>query len=377
VNLLLLLFALIVSAAAVGAWLARRQFRYVVARRLCSTLVSVGRPLTVRYEIDNTSAKRTLVGLTIQDQYQGPASARASFVKVPAISAKGSAQVRDEIAFSRRGAYSVGPLRLVSEYPFGLIRWTQILSNTHLHEPIIVHPPIGRLRVEAQHRLGISALGEGRAPVGLREGLDECRGVRDFRDGDSPKLVHWRSTARRGSLVVRELEPATSRNVLLLVHLIAGRDAPACRRVEEVLSFASTLVYEVCRDTTLQLTLIVLGRDPSVIRGMAAPHRAGIYLRSLALAEPIFSATIQESLGRLLRPTDTRDRRLWVVTATGLGPEGDKLLAGVNFRRVSARVVLNASAGDLGSLWVEDPLPEKPGFSPSADYQEKSKRAGK
>jgi uncharacterized protein (DUF58 family) len=30
--------------------------------------------------------------------------------------------------------------------------------------------------------------------------------VRDFRPGDSPAHIHWRSSARRGSLVVREFE---------------------------------------------------------------------------------------------------------------------------------------------------------------------------
>lgn len=38
-----------------------------------------------------------------------------------------------------------------------------------------------------------------------RTGVDVA-GVRDFRDGDDPSRIHWRSTARRGQLVVREFE---------------------------------------------------------------------------------------------------------------------------------------------------------------------------
>lgn len=38
-----------------------------------------------------------------------------------------------------------------------------------------------------------------------RAGVDVA-GVRDFRDGDDPAHIHWRSTARRGQLVVREFE---------------------------------------------------------------------------------------------------------------------------------------------------------------------------
>lgn len=49
-----------------------------------------------------------------------------------------------------------------------------------------------------------------------RRGL-EFAGVRHFRDGDDLRHVHWRSTARRGTLVVREFEQQTHSSVTLLL----------------------------------------------------------------------------------------------------------------------------------------------------------------
>jgi uncharacterized protein (DUF58 family) len=52
----------------------------------------------------------------------------------------------------------------------------------------------------------------------------DVAGVREWRQGDAASSVHWRSTARRGTLVVRERAAATSRHVV--VALACGSDAP-------------------------------------------------------------------------------------------------------------------------------------------------------
>ena len=51
---------------------------------------------------------------------------------------------------------------------------------------------------------------------------EEFIGVRDYRPGDPPRSVHWRSTARAGHLVVREFEEEVASRVALV---LAGADA--------------------------------------------------------------------------------------------------------------------------------------------------------
>src|SRR5262249_60861734 len=53
-------------------------------------------------------------------------------------------------------------------------------------------------------------------PVRSRSGLD-VHGVRDWRRGDDTNQVHWRSTARRGRLVVLEREEPRGGRLTLCV----------------------------------------------------------------------------------------------------------------------------------------------------------------
>ena len=49
----------------------------------------------------------------------------------------------------------------------------------------------------------------------------EYLGIREYRPGDSPRHVHWPSTARTGTVMVRELEEERSRRVAIVVDTLA------------------------------------------------------------------------------------------------------------------------------------------------------------
>lgn len=349
VNLLLLLFTLILAVGLVGALVGRRQLRGLSIRRVFPPLVAAGHRCRVLVEVESKDT-RPSVGLMLQDQLRPTPPMVLPTHGLPTILPSQPCRASYEMVIPRRGEYQFGSLHLSTAYPFGLVRWWKSVrteGNRHLY----VHPPIHELTVVAQERLGLASLGEGRAQAGLSEGIDEFRGVRDYRDGDPPRLIHWRSTARRGALVVRELDPAASRNLLLLVHLRLERGRPA-RLAEDVLSFAASIIAVVCKDPTLQLTLVVAGGEGMTIRGSASRVRRPTYLRSLAKAQITTEANTLAEACRRLNVRDVRDRRLCILTPAGLRPDEEAFLRGGAFRRVSARQMLNASAGDLDELWT-------------------------
>lgn len=53
--------------------------------------------------------------------------------------------------------------------------------------------------------------------VALRGRGGELYGVRDFRPGDDPRDVHWKATAHRGRLVLRERQIPSAQEIVLLV----------------------------------------------------------------------------------------------------------------------------------------------------------------
>jgi uncharacterized protein (DUF58 family) len=83
-------------------------------------------------------------------------------------------------------------------------------------------------------------------PLPTREGID-LAGVREFRDGDSLRHVHWRSTARRGTLVVREFERAVHPPVALLLDTSATAygSAGGVEAFEDSVRAAASIAFAV------------------------------------------------------------------------------------------------------------------------------------
>jgi len=108
---------------------------------------------------------------------------------------------RYELHPPRRGVYEIGPLVIEHEDPFGMARSTIAVGGT---DRLVVVPAIVDLPA------GGPALsdGEGTAQLVQRRvtGNDDDLTTREYRTGDALRRVHWRASARRGELMVRQEE---------------------------------------------------------------------------------------------------------------------------------------------------------------------------
>jgi uncharacterized protein (DUF58 family) len=89
-----------------------------------------------------------------------------------------------------------------------------------------------------------------------RRGGLEFLGLRDYRAGDSVRHVHWRSSARRGALVVREFEQEIPGSVTLVIDtrspIQAGR--PGAGSFEDLIRAAASITwYVTSRGGTVRL----------------------------------------------------------------------------------------------------------------------------
>src|SRR5262249_46573352 len=84
-----------------------------------------------------------------------------------------------------------------------------------------------------------------------RAGLfdDEFHHIREFRAGDNPRAIHWRTTARSGELMVREYHQSRDHDWVLLVELWQPPHPTSADldRVELAVSFAATVAYDHLR----------------------------------------------------------------------------------------------------------------------------------
>jgi uncharacterized protein (DUF58 family) len=104
------------------------------------------------------------------------------------------------IPTARRAVIVVGPVRSVRGDPFGLarrsVRWTRPVE-------LFVHPLLVSL---AGASAGLLRDLEGQASRDLSDSDLSFHALRDYVAGDDRRYIHWRTTARRGSLMVKQFE---------------------------------------------------------------------------------------------------------------------------------------------------------------------------
>lgn len=116
-----------------------------------------------------------------------------------------------------RGRYGLAPARAVVEDPFALERREALLdaSGALLVYPRIVE--LGALFTETGSRLQ-----EGRRLLLRRPSGFDLHSVREYEQGESLRRVHWPSTAKRGQLMVKDLEDSPRDEALVLLDADAG-----------------------------------------------------------------------------------------------------------------------------------------------------------
>lgn len=160
-------------------------------------------------------------------------------VDLPSVRARTEREVTYSIPTRRRGHLPLGPVVVDEGDPLGLFRAVaEVVAPT----TVIVHP--------RHHPLVLDPSGRRRDLDGLRTDLAEgsitFHALRDYVPGDDLRRVHWRSSARTGTLVVRhDVDPSEPRT-LLLVDLAA--EAWPGGRLEEGLEVAASVVRAAGRE---------------------------------------------------------------------------------------------------------------------------------
>jgi uncharacterized protein (DUF58 family) len=205
-----------------------------------------------------------------------------------------------------RGRYAFEDVRVEIADPFGLERVSVPLPAPGA---LLVYPRLARLE-RLFSETGAHAH-DGRRLLLRRHSGFELHGVREYEQGESLRRVHWRSTARRGQLMVKELEDAPRDEIAVL--LDADTSAVVGESFDVQVRAAGSILESYARRAR-RAVLVVNSerREVQQVHSPAADWRRALEL--LAAAEP----TGRGSLGRLLAEHDgpaARALELVVVTA--------------------------------------------------------------
>src|SRR4051794_35185211 len=228
---------------------ARTRYRLTCTRRLEPVRVPAGDPARVVLRLQNVSRMPTGVMLA-EDTVPYMLGGRPRFV-LDRVVPQRSVDVEYTVRSQLRGRFRVGPLTVRVTDPFGLCEVGRSFSSSDV---LVVTPQVVRL---PDTRLGGDwvGAGESRARSVATSGEDDVT-TREYRQGDDLRRVHWRSTARRGELMVRrEEQPWQSRATLLLDRRRAAHrgDGPESSFEWAVSAIASVAVHLASRGYAVRM----------------------------------------------------------------------------------------------------------------------------
>jgi uncharacterized protein (DUF58 family) len=210
---------------------------------------------------------------------------------------------------TRRGVYQLGGTLICTGDPLGIYR-------VEIEQPesaaLMVMPPV--IPLPSIEVAPGGWLGEGRPRPDAPEKTVSAASVREYLAGDSLRLVHWPTTARRNELYVRLLEGAPAGDWWVALDFDAAAQAgtdESDSTAELGVILAASLADQGLRNHR-SVGLLANSDPPLWIRPQPGEHRRWEILRALAMLEPG-----RTSLAHLLQsagPSLGRQASLVIIT---------------------------------------------------------------
>jgi uncharacterized protein (DUF58 family) len=237
-NLLFLVLGLMLSLIVVSGLMSESTLRRIDIERHVPARLHAGVPSLVEVTFFNRKAHFPSYSVELEDLLDGwSTDKRCYFLKV---AARGQQTAAYRTVIPKRGQLRFTGYRVATRFPFSLFeKWREI----DLPAEVVVYPELVDVpraiesRRDRQGEIGHRRPGRG----------DEIHGLRELRPGDDVRVIHWRTSARRGRLMVREHEEEQSRQVCVYLDNarsegVAEGDADPI--VERAISIAASVVAQ-------------------------------------------------------------------------------------------------------------------------------------
>ena len=294
-NMLMLVFSIMAGPFIVNGWVTFSLLRRNRVRRTLPPRAMCGETVSVEVALQNRKLwfsswlmmVRDRVGRTSDGGFLGPSTEAGLEPTVLFASVKPGAERTAcyQLRLNRRGRYRFGPLEVSTRFPLGLVERGFVVD-----EPgeMLVYPQIGILssRWHRDSQLAAEMVERQQTRKGMFE--DDFHHLRSFRSGDSPREVHWRTSARMNELMVQEFHQSRDQGLIVLLDLWqpARPSASDLERVELAVSFTATICVEHLRQTRgVEQVLSICGRQSTSLRYTTIGQAVESLLDTLSLVE--------------------------------------------------------------------------------------------
>ncbi len=233
------IFVFLLALLIVSIILAHCTRYQISAKRLLPRFGTVDTPLRYRVVIHSRHEKQQ-IGLTLRESFKGTFPSFSDFrtlmrtkggkaswlklvvrhrwafspaIKTPPLSQDSATEVAAELIPLRRGVLPLNKLTLACPDPLGLVNRCVTLA---LPQKVLILPK--RYQLPAIHLPGSRQYqSDGLAMAASVGSSEEFRALREYRPGDSPRKIHWKSWAKTGKPIIKEEQTEHSvRHALIL-----------------------------------------------------------------------------------------------------------------------------------------------------------------
>jgi uncharacterized protein (DUF58 family) len=320
-NMLMLVFAMLAGPFVINGWAAFAMLKGSQVSRTTPRRAMCGELFAVELTLRNVRPWFSLWMMQVGDTVTGCGETLMPTNLFTCVPPGKRVTGHYTLRLKHRGVYTFGPIHVTSRFPLGLIERGQVFP---LSDQVLIYPRIGRLTPHAHRQLlGADELSaERRAQVGVFH--DEFHHLREYRSGDNPRAIHWRTSARRGALILREFEQHREQQLALVVDLWepAEKASPHDReRTEWALCLAATVCLEQRRQARdSRLSFHAAGKTSVSWEGRATSASLEKLLDELAVIQAGPADQTRELLHRAWQ-NGTSSTRYFVISTRTAGQD--------------------------------------------------------
>jgi uncharacterized protein (DUF58 family) len=273
-NLLYLILGMMLALIIGSGVLSEISLRGLEVSRRIPQRIFAGKPFLMGINLCNTKKKMPSFSIEVEDIILGqPLDKKCYFLKIPAGRTQKTAYRH---TLTRRGSYTFTACKVSTKFPFALFHKSRQLS---LQEEAIVFPAIYPVLPPQGH-----SSDTGDSMAGRLDRRGDFFALRDYQEGDDPRDIHWRKSARTDRLMIRQYEQQYGRRIAIFLdnyqqHEVLSPDDLNLQ--ERAVSHAASLAAHYIQ---LGYAVQLVTRTVSIAPG-SGPTQLTSLLRALALIE--------------------------------------------------------------------------------------------
>src|SRR5438552_721769 len=287
-NLLFLILASLIALLLMSGILSSITLSGISLRLVLPEHIFAGQPVRAMVELENEKLTLPSFSLRVEAaraKNDQPVALLDTPVYFPYLPKQDRVQQTIPVTFPHRGVYHQEAFRIVTRFPFGFLRKSRQLS---LKTQALVYPSVEPNPEYMEILTGVQG-----ALESLTKGPgQDLYALRGYVPTDSARHVHWKASARSGSLMVREFTRENDCRILLVLdpHLSAEESenpkagvSAANERFERAVNICASLAWHFYENNSL------LQFRSAGVQTPLAPADQIIFpiLEHLAIAQPL------------------------------------------------------------------------------------------